>query len=230
MMARAGEAAAAALRDYTCVLVKREHLGGRLGEAEHFTLKVRQQPASIYVYCQGPNLARGTEVLYVAGRNGNQALVHQGGLQGRLPSVVRSASATSLPLNDAHLLPGSRRSLNEWGLEPLAKEIVVAYDYEQRYGETEVKLFRGAKVEERDCYCIQVTHPTQRRSFRYHMTRAYFDSQLQLPIRWETYTWPTRAGEPPVLLEELTYRKLRTNVGLTDADFDPRNPAYKFRG
>jgi len=35
-------------------------------------------------------------------------------------------------------------------------------------------------------------------------------------------------GAAPELVEEYTYLDLRTDVGLTDRDFDPRNAAYSF--
>ena len=35
-------------------------------------------------------------------------------------------------------------------------------------------------------------------------------------------------GDPPPLLESYTYPNLKLNPGLTNADFDPKNPAYNF--
>ena len=50
-----------------------------------------------------------------------------------------------------------------------------------------------------------------------------------MPIRYESWSWPTTADGPPVLEEEYTYLRVATNVGLTDIDFDISNPAYNFR-
>jgi hypothetical protein len=49
-----------------------------------------------------------------------------------------------------------------------------------------------------------------------------------VPVHYEAYDWPKQPGEPPVLLERYTYTDLKLNPGLTDADFDPKNPEYKF--
>jgi outer membrane lipoprotein-sorting protein len=43
-----------------------------------------------------------------------------------------------------------------------------------------------------------------------------------LPIYVEIFDWQNE------LVERYGYRDLRLNPGLTDADFDPKNPAYGF--
>jgi hypothetical protein len=60
------------------------------------------------------------------------------------------------------------------------------------------------------------------------MARIYVDDELQLPIRFEAYDWPTQQGAEPQLIEEYTYMNLKVNQGFTDADFDVHNPAYAF--
>ena len=37
-----------------------------------------------------------------------------------------------------------------------------------------------------------------------------------------------QAGAPPQLVEDYTYQGLRPNAGLRDADFDEKNPNYRF--
>jgi hypothetical protein len=50
----------------------------------------------------------------------------------------------------------------------------------------------------------------------------WIDRQLDLPIRAEIYD-----GDG-VLFERFEHRDLRVNVGLSDVDFSPKNPEYKF--
>ena len=52
--------------------------------------------------------------------------------------------------------------------------------------------------------------------------------QTNIPVRYIAYDWPARPGDPPDVFEEYNYLDLKLNVGLTDADFDPHNPAYNF--
>jgi hypothetical protein len=219
---RQSHQAAQGIHDYSCTLMKRELLGGKLSEHESVALKVRVKPFSVYIYCLGPVEPKGQEVLYVEGRNNNQALAHTTGLRDRLVGTL------SLDPKSSRMMERNRHPVTEIGIHHLLDDALASCQSDLNFGECDVKYYRGAKVDSRECLCVQVTHPVPRKNFRYHVTRIYFDQQLNVPIRFEGYTWPTQAGGQPALLEEYTYRNLSVNRGLTDADFDPRNPSYKF--
>jgi len=55
-----------------------------------------------------------------------------------------------------------------------------------------------------------------------HRFQLWIDAQLKLPIKAAVY------DERGRLYESFEFRDLKVNVGLTDFDFDPRNPAYRF--
>ena len=76
---------------------------------------------------------------------------------------------------------------------------------------------------------VEVIHPTARPIFHFHRARIYFDESLKMPIRFEAWSWPQSAGGEPVLEEEYTYLNVAVNVGLSDEDFDPENPKYRFQ-
>jgi outer membrane lipoprotein-sorting protein len=103
---------------------------------------------------------------------------------------------------------------------------------DSKFGECEVTYTEGVKIGSKDapreCTMIQVVHPVSRRNFTFHIARIYVDKELNLPIRYESYDWPRKAGETPTLLEAYTYLNLKLNVGLTDLDFDHTNPEYAF--
>jgi hypothetical protein len=207
--------------DYQCLFVRREHLGGRLQQAESVELKVRLQPLAISARCLGPEQPRGREVVYLSGGDRTKASVYGAGVRGRL---VR---AEAVSIDDPRLLGKSRHRLLEYGVHRLADDLITQYRHDADYGECRVRLVRDVRVDGRACVCVEVHHPAVRRNFLFNVTRAYFDEQLQLPIRWEAYTWPSKPGTQSVLLEEYTYEKLTINNGLTDADFDPRRTAAK---
>ena len=46
-------------------------------------------------------------------------------------------------------------------------------------------------------------------------------------VRVEQFGFPTSGQQPPVL-EEYHYSNIKTNVGLSDIDFDAANKAYGF--
>jgi hypothetical protein len=91
-----------------------------------------------------------------------------------------------------------------------------------------VQWFKDTKVDNRKCTCLQVVHPVMRPNFRFHLARVFVDDEHQVPIRYESYGWPARPNDTPVLDEEYTYVNIKTNNGFTDADFEERNPNYRF--
>ena len=210
------------IRDYSCTIVKRERIDGKLGEHEYMFCKIRQQPFSVYLYFLGPDAVKGQEVLYVAGSNEGNMLAHAG-------SGVRAMVGTvSLKPQSMLAMAGNRYPVTEIGVENLAKRLVEVAEHDKQFGECDVNFYPNAKVNGRICTCVQVVHPVPRRNFRFHLARVFIDDELTVPIRYEAYDWPQEAGGQPVLLEEYTYMNVKTNNGFTDADFDAKNTAYKF--
>ena len=99
---------------------------------------------------------------------------------------------------------------------------------DRKYGECKVRLVDGAKVCDRVCTMLEVTHEEQKPQYDFHLARVFLDRELNMPIRYEAYGWPSQTGAAPPLLEEYTYMDVRVNVGLTDVDFDPENEKYNF--
>ena len=125
-------------------------------------------------------------------------------------------------------MSGQRYPITELGVENLTKRLVEVARHDSQFGECEVNFYPNAKVNGRVCTCIQVTHPVPRRNFRFNLARVFIDDEYHIPIRYEAYDWPQEKGGQPVLMEEYTYMNVKINNGFTDADFDPRNTAYKF--
>jgi len=214
----------ATIQDYSCTMVKRERIDGKLGEHQYMFAKVRRAPFSVYLYFLGPEDVKGQEVIYVDGKNDNNMLAHAG-------SGVRAMVGTvSLKPQSMLAMTGNRYPITEFGVERLAERLVEVAEHDKQFGECEVNFFPNAKVNGRICTCVQVVHPVPRRNFRFHLARVFIDDELLIPIRYEAYDWPHEAGGQPVLMEEYTYMNVKTNQGFTDADFDPANPSYKFGG
>ena len=210
------------IKDYTCTMVKRERIDGKLGEHQYMFAKMRREPFSVYLYFLGPADVKGQEVIYVAGQNDGNMLAHAG-------SGVRAMVGTvSLKPQSMLAMQGNRYPIDEFGVENLAKRLVEVAQHDKQFGECEVNFYPNAKVNGRICTCVQVVHPVPRRNFRFHLARVFIDDELLIPIRYEAYDWPQEQGGQPLLMEEYTYMNVKVNQGLTDADFDPKNPSYKF--
>jgi hypothetical protein len=207
------------VRDYECVLTKRERISGQLTTQVMF-VRLREEPFSIY--CKFGEPFAGREVLYVAGQNNGMMLAHEG-------SGIKSLVGTvSLPLDGPDAKAENRHPLTEAGLQNLVRLLIQQWERESKYGEITVQYYPDARLGDFPCRVVEAVHPRPRNEFPYHITRLYVDGASGLPVRVENYGWPTQPGGQPVLIEEYTYTRLQTNVGLTDRHFDRLFPEYRF--
>lgn len=211
------------IEDYSAILVKQERIDGKLGEPEYIFAKVRHRPFSVYLRFLKPEKKAGQETIYVAGPNNTKGTMwgHGTGFRKVFGTVV-------LDPNGKIAMEDNRYPITEIGILNMLRRLIEVGEKDVQYGECEVKFFPGAKINDRVCTCIQVVHPVPRSNFLFHIARIFVDDELNMPIRYESYDWPTKPGGPPELIEEYTYLNLKLNNGFTDADFDVRNPNYNF--
>lgn len=209
------------VRDYTCVLVKRERIDGELTPNESLFLKIRHEPFSVYIHCLGPTKPKGQEAIYVAGRNNNQVLAHSTGLK-------KLAGTLTLEPTSARMMEGNLYPLTNIGILNMTNRLLTRETDEMAFGECTVNYYQGAKVDGRPCTCVEIVHPVPRKNFKFHRTRVFYDNEWQFPVRTENCGWPARVGDLPPVMEEYTYQQVRLNPGLTDLDFDTRNPSYGY--
>ncbi len=211
------------ISDYSATVAKRERIGGKVMDYEYMFVKLRQKPFSVYMYFLGPASLKGQEVIYIEGQNNGNMWAHGVGIQNTMFGTV------SLKPDGPIAMRNQRYPLTELGILNLTKRLVEVGEQDIKYGECDVKFYEGAKINGRVCTCIEVIHPVPRRNFLFHLARIFVDKELNLPIRYESYDWPKEKGSAPELMEEYTYLNLKLNNGFTDADFDIKNPNYKFR-
>ena len=220
------------ITDYTCTIIRRERIGNKLIGPEYIAAKIRhgqyeggeiRVPFSVYVKFLGPKRVVGREALYVEGQNAGKILVRRGG--------ERFASFTTY-LDPAGRLAmkENRYPMTDTGFKQLVRKLIEVMREELQFdpAECQVQFFRNAKVGDRVCTRIRVQHSVRRPHYRFYLAEIYIDDELNVPIRFASYDWPSTPGGEPKLLEEYAYVNVRLNVGLTDRDFDRANPAYKF--
>jgi hypothetical protein len=207
---------------YTARLVKREQLGGRLGPTELLTIKVRENPYSVYAKYLGPKSMKGQEALFVESANDGKMWAHGAGLRGLVGTLA-------IEPTDPLAMKGERYPLTQIGILKLTQRLIEVAESDLKYGECSVKWIDHAKINGRSCQCLEVVHPHRRTSFTFHIARVFADDKLGLPVRYEAYDWPKAAGGEPPLLEEYTYLDIDLDANLSAADFDVHNPAYHFR-
>jgi hypothetical protein len=218
-LARSSRKSLDTVKDYQCLFIKRELLGGAL-VTQTMELKLREEPFSVYLKFREPSAGR--EILFVRGQNDNKLLAHEGS---GLKSLV---GTVELALDGAQVKAENRHPITEIGMRRLIEKVIEQWEFEGQYGETTVQYFPDAKIGGVSCPAIECSHPIPRRQFPFHISRLYIDAQSNLPVRIENYGFPAAQGQEPPLVEEYTYVKVQTNAGLTDVDFSRTNPAYKF--
>jgi hypothetical protein len=183
-------------------------------------LKVREEPFSVYMKFQDPSPGR--EILFVRGKNQNQLLAHEAT---GLKSIV---GTVSLAIDAPQVRAENRHAIIDMGMRRLVEQVVEQWELQAKYSESTVQYYPEAKIGGVTCPAIECSHPTARRQFPYQVTRLYLDAKSNLPVRLENYGFPTKPGQQAPLVEEYTYVKIKTNVGMKDVDFDDNNPGYRF--
>ena len=220
--AKAGRPKIAELKDYTALLIKQETVNGEKQAAQAMELKVRHEPFSVYLKFRYPEDVAGQQVIYIKGQNNGNMLAHGIGLQRRLGT---------LPLDPHGLIAmrGNKYPITEIGLLNLVDKLVEVGEKDVKFGECTINYYEGIKTTEgRECTMIEVMHPVPRKNFLFYVARILVDNEYNIPIRYESYEWPTEKEPELSLIEIYDYQKLRLNVGLTDEDFDIKNPKYNF--
>lgn len=231
-MAREGlEYIRAEIDDYTATVVKRERVEGVLGQHEYLFVKVRNRkirdgqvvvPFSVYLTYLKPADKAGREVIYVENQNGGNMIAHEGGFKGRFLPTVEIAPTGMLAMR------GNRHPITQLGVENLIVQLLQRG--QQHIGDTnsEVVFREGAKINGRACTVIELRHPKRQPPAESHLAQVFIDEELNLPVRYAAYDWPAQEGAQGEVIEEYTYFNVKTNVGLTNNDFDRNNSAYNF--
>ncbi len=226
------------VRDYKCVMVKRERIGDTLHDYEYMFAKIRNEqtsngqvvvPFSAYLYFLKPEEMKGREVIFVRGQNDDKMIAHE-----RRDSFKGKFGSVWLRPDGSMAMQGNRYPITEIGLETLVVRLIEKGTRDKQNGAVEeclVEFRKGAKINGRQCTMLEVKHPQPRDYYDFYVARIFIDDELNVPLRYAAYTWPVQPGAEPgndELIEEYTYLKLELNVGLTDKDFDPANTEYKF--
>jgi len=209
------------VKDYSATMFKHEKVDGKLQEMETMYIQVRHEPFSVYLYFLAPERLKGQECLYVEGKN-------NGNMIARGTGIKKIVGAVPLDPKGAMAMAGNRYPITEIGMNTLTKRLIEVGEQDKKFGECDVKFWKGAKIDGRSSTCIQVVHPVKRANFKFNEAKVFVDDELKMPVRYEAFEWPDKPGGQPQLLEEYTYTHVKVNNGYTDYDFDENNPKYHF--
>ena len=203
----------AGIDDYTCLFVKRERIDGAVGPPQVMVVNVRHQPFSVYIRFKSPRRLANRQVVWMENENEGRLLLREG--RGLASLVTMRLSPThSIAMQD------NRYPITKMGMRSLVRELTDATRRDRRYHELQVQFLPNELVAGRACTRIQFSNPIARPGIKYRMSQVFVDEEWGVPIRFVGYTWPDRAEDPPVLIEEYTYLELRLNAKLSDRDFE----------
>ena len=231
-------------QDFTAKLIKRERIAGKLLPASKMEMKLRygsrygsedataertvsERTVSVYLKGIEPRSQAGREIIWIQDKNNNKLTAHEGGLLGLV--TVELSPQSSLAML------GNRYPITEIGIEKLLRKLIEKGERDRLLGPVTVRRTDNVTLGNLQCALWEVVHeePTveiegKQVEFEFHLAQIYIDEERLVPIKYASYTWPKNKGGEPELEEEYTYEDLLLNVGLTDADFDTKNPNYRF--
>ena len=216
------------VQDYTATIIKRVRSGGKLHGEQHMFCKIRHEsgnseektPFSVYTRFKKPKSLKGQEAIWVEGENDDKLIAHTTG--------ILNVISFHLDPEGPVAMRGNRYSIRNIGMLNLIKKMIRKGEEERKYGECQVLVHRDVKVGNANCTRIEIIHPEPRDYFDFYMAKIYFDDELDIPIAYESYLWPSVKGGKPPLIERYYYSDVKLNVGLTDEDFDPANKSYSY--
>lgn len=201
------------LDSYTAIFHKQERVNGKLLEEETILLKFKK-PFKVYMrWIKDPY--KGREVLYAEGWNENQIKAHEGGITGIVTLNLNPGSFMAMR--------GNRHPVTDSGIGHLIKSIAENMRRKTKAGEFNL-LERGEEtVYRRRTRKAEVIFERDRTKGYYgYRVIVNLDEEKKVPIKIQIYDWDDQ------LVESYGYENLDLNAGLTDADFDPKNPKYRF--
>jgi len=203
----------AKIDNYTAIFHKQERVNGKLNEEETIFIKFKK-PFKIYMrWAQDPY--KGREALYVEGWNGNRMMIYE--------SRVMGGVRVNLDPNGFIAMKSNRHPIMDSGIGNLVNLIGDNFIKGIKTGEIEFKERGEETVYDRKTKKVEIIFPRDKAK-GYYCCRALIniDVENNLPLKVQIYDLHN------LLIENYGYEDLKLNVGLTDTDFDPENPEYKF--
>ncbi|MDA7893367.1 DUF1571 domain-containing protein [Rhodopirellula sp.] len=219
------------LKDYTARFVKQElDSNGNLGPESEIEMKVQTRcrnenndaPMRVYLSFNAPQSQKGREVIWGADLFDGTMAVHEVGFLLGLKTLWLDPTGFLA-------MQGQKYPVSEVGIMKLIDKLIERGEKDRDNPDISVKIITDQKLDDTPTHMIQIrrSKPSNEED-DFSLAEITLDPERQLILGYRAFGWPDEPGGAPVLLESYTYHDVQTNVGLTDADFDPKNPKYNF--
>lgn len=210
--------------DYQCEFSKTEALKNKIVKTR-MEMKFREEPFSVYLKFLDPKGGKdpnaGREVIYVKGANENKLLVHEAGL-------MSSLGTFKLVPTGPDAMADNKYPITQIGMKNMLNTLIKLWEEEGKKDGIKTQ-YRTATMDKDEVYTVYEAIHEPNRNFKFFTTRLYIDDATGLAIGLQQLAFPRSDKEKPIIVEEYFYRKLKTNVKLTNMDFDPKNTKYAFK-
>jgi len=206
----------AGVDDYVCTFYSQMLPLGQTEMPPRQTILLKfKKPFSVYMKWIGEQ-RNGQEVIYVQGKWDNEMWVHTGSF----PDITLCLD----PLT-AQSMSEARHPVHDVGMGQLIK--FIAYNAQRAEANPTDRVafwdYGRQLVHGQPSRCMEGVMPAKKDSGYYgHRARVCVSEATGLPTR--TTIWDHRN----LMVEDMIFADVKLNVGLTDKDFDPENPAYNF--
>lgn len=218
------------LDDYTARFVKQERdTNGVLGPETEILMKVQTrhrggvegQPMRVYLRFDNPSSVKGREVIWGEDLNNGNLQAHEGGFMGLI--------TLSLDPTGFVAMQGQRYPIGEIGITKLVEKLLERGEVDRDNPDVSVAILDDQELDGQPAKLIRVQRAKPSGGEDdFSVAEILVDEERQLVLRYRSFGWPENEGETPPMLESYTYHDVKTNTGLTDADFETTNPAYSY--
>ena len=207
------EAAYDRVTSYTAVLHKQQRVAGKLLAEETILLKYKK-PLRLYMkWIKAPY--KGSELLYVAGWNENRIRAHRGGI---LRFITRNIDP-----RDPGLMADNLRPVTSIGIGYLLETVAINIRKASKAGELTFSERGKVTVYGENTQVLEVSFPKERvKDYDGRRFVINQDVESKILVRIRIY------DRDDQLVENYGYENLDLDAPLADADFDPKNPEYRF--
>jgi len=221
---------AGTLQDYTTRFVKQDRdKQGVLNEQEEMFMKVQTRvrnesedaPFRVYMKFNAPKSKQGREVLWGEDLNDGKLCVHEAGILG--------LKRLNLDPNGFLAMQGQRYPISTVGIIRLLEKLIERGEVDRDNPNITIEVVKDYQLDDTTAELLQI-HCAKPRGGEddFSLAEVVIDRERMLLLMFRSFGWPETEGEAAPLLESYTYHEIKTNVGLTDQDFNPDNPEYNY--
>ena len=217
------------VHSYTATFSKVERLEDGDLEKQTMSLKVRQEPYSVYMkWITGD---KGRELIYVEGANDGNMLVKLGGFKGRLLPTLRLDPFGSRAMAQA------RHPVTSAGIKQAAEELLRfrRKDLERPDG-VQCQMLEDQPFDGQLCYCFMIQYKDKSYCKDYRRSMVYLEKEHLMPVQICNYLWIDGAEElspeelaDASICEDYRYTNVKMGLQIADAEFRKDHESYGFK-